>query len=51
MGGAEEIEVEVVDRVDTKGSKFIRIEAESYSIEHNTIAIIPTKKFFSFNAK
>jgi hypothetical protein len=51
VGGAEEIEVEVVNNVRTRGSQFIRIEAESYSIEHNTISIIPTKKFYNFTAK
>jgi hypothetical protein len=45
IGGAEEIEVEVVSSVKSDKSQFIRIDAESYSVQGNKISSILTKKF------
>jgi hypothetical protein len=50
VGGAEEIEVEVVVAgvISLKGSQFIRVDAESYSVQRNTISNILSKKFYAF---
>jgi hypothetical protein len=45
IGGAEEIEVEVVSTINSKEPQFIRIDAESYSIQQNCLNSILTKKF------
>lgn len=45
VGGAEEIEVDVESFVSPDKSQFIRIDAESYSIQQNCLNSILTKKF------
>jgi hypothetical protein len=51
VGGAEEIEVEVESHVKSDESPFIRVDAESYSIERDAINNILSKKFYTFNTK
>ena len=46
--GAEEIQINVFDRTQQKGGKYIRIDAESYSVETDSLKNVVTKKFECF---
>ena len=48
MRGAEEIQIDVIDKTKQKGGKYIRIDAESYSVENNALKNVVSKKFESF---
>lgn len=51
VGGAEEIEVEIVGSVKSEASQFIRVDAECYSVQRNAINNILSKKFYTYKAK
>lgn len=51
VSGAEEILVDVRTNILTKEAKFLRLDAESFSVRTNQIKIIPSKKHESFNTR
>jgi len=47
--GAEEIEIEVKAKVTSVKRNYIRIDAESYSVEANAVENVLSKKYENFN--